>query len=133
MNETRSKILLVDDNLTNLKIGREMLSEYYQVIPAISAEKMFEVLNTVIPEIILLDVEMPEMNGYEALKKLKADPRFADVPVIFLTAKSDEVNEQDGLSLGAVDYVYKPFSALSLHNRIETHLAFLGRIRHFEP
>ena len=123
MNKTRRKIILVDDNLTNLDIGRKLLSELYQIIPAKSAEKMFEVLNKVIPDLILLDVEMPGMNGYETIKKLKADLRFADIPVIFLTAKSDDGSEHEGLSLGAVDYVYKPFTKALLQECIEAHLA----------
>ena len=121
-NVSRRKIILVDDNLTNLDMGRKMLSEYYQVISAASAKHMFEILEKVIPDMILLDIEMPEINGYQAIKLLKADPRFASIPVLFLTAKSDEVDEQEGLSLGAADYVYKPFTALLLHKRIETHL-----------
>ena len=123
MSNTRSRIILVDDNLTNLDIGRKLLSEFYQVIPVPSAEKMFDVLNSITPELILLDVEMPEMNGYEAIKKLKTDPRFESIPVIFLTVKSDDVDESKGLNLGAVDYAYKPFSPQLLHKRIETHLA----------
>ena len=123
MDTARKKIILVDDNLTNLDIGRKMLSEYYQVIPAPSAKEMFAILEKIIPDMILLDVEMPGTNGYQAIQMLKADLRFAGVPVIFLTAKSDEVNEQEGLSLGAVDYVYKPFTALLLHKRIEAHLS----------
>ena len=127
MSNARGRIILVDDNLTNLDIGRKMLGEFYQVIPVPSAEKMFEVLNSIIPDLILLDVEMPEMDGYEAIKKLKADPRFEAVPVIFLTVKSDEVDESKGLSLGAVDYAFKPFSPQLLHKRIETHLAAMER------
>ena len=122
MNNTRSKIILVDDNLTNLNIGRKLLSNFYQVIPAKSAEKMFEVLEKVIPDLILLDIKMPEMNGYEAIKKLKATPRFAGIPVIFLTAR-DGASEHEGLSLGAVDYVYKPFTAPLLRKCIEAHLS----------
>ena len=127
MDNGRAKIIIVDDNLTNLDIGRKMLKEYYQVIPAASAEKMFEILNVVSPDLILLDIEMPGTNGYEALKKLKADPRCSSVPVIFLTAKTDEINEREGLSLGAADYVHKPFSAPLLLKRIEAHIPAGGR------
>ena len=124
MSNARSRIIFVDDNLTNVDIGRQLLSEFYQVIPATSAKKMFEILHKIIPDLILLDIEMPEMNGYEAMRKLKADPRFAGIPVIFLTAKSrEEVSEHEGLSLGAVDYVYKPCTALLLQQCIEAHLA----------
>ena len=122
MENTRSKIILVDDNKANLSMGRNMLKTFYEVYPAPSAAKLFEILRNVIPDLILLDIEMPEMNGYEAMKKLKEDPHFAGIPVIFLTSKNDEDSELRGLELGAVDYVYKPFSAPLLLKRIENHL-----------
>ena len=123
-NENRSKIVLVDDNITNLEIGRDMLRDYYEVYPADSAEKLFEILENVspLPKLILLDVKMPEMNGFEAIKILKANSRFQEIPVIFLTVKNDEESELEGLSLGAIDYIHKPFSAPLLLKRIENHL-----------
>ena len=122
MDDIRSKLILVDDNITNLTIGRNMLKVYYEVYPAPSAAKLFEILDKVLPDLVLLDIEMPEMNGYEAIKKMKSDPRFAGIPVIFLTAKSDEASELEGFDLGAVDYVSKPFSGPLLLKRIATHL-----------
>ena len=122
MSEPRSTIIFVDDNIVNLTAGKSMLSMFYQVIPLESAEKMFEALEKVIPDLILLDIAMPVMNGYEAIKKLKADIRFADIPVIFLTAIRDEDSELEGLDLGAVDYVIKPFSAPLLLKRISKEL-----------
>ena len=118
MDNTRYKIILVDDNIANLTQGKNLLKASYKVYPAPSAAKLFETLENVMPDLILLDIEMPEMNGYEAIKKLKADPRFADIPVIFLTSKSDENSELEGFSLGAADYVSKPFSAPLLLQRI---------------
>ena len=120
--KTRYKIILVDDNMTNLAMGRDILKPYYEVFPAPSVEKLFEILENVMPELILLDIEMPEMNGYDAIRKLKADLRFFDIPVIFLTAKSDEKSELEGFELGAMDYVSKPFSAPLLLKRIESQL-----------
>ena len=122
MENTRNKIILVDDNKANLTIGKNMLKTFYEVYPAPSAAKLFEILMNVIPDLILLDIEMPEMNGYEAMKKLKADPRYTDIPVVFLTSKNDEDSELKGLNLSAVDYVYKPFSVPLLLKRIENHL-----------
>ena len=118
----RKRIILVDDNLTSLEMGRKMLGDHYQVIPAVSAGQMFEILEKVTPDLILLDVEMPEMNGYHAIRLLKSNPLYAGIPVIFLTGRNEETNEQEGLALGAVDYVYKPYTAMLLHNRIENHL-----------
>ena len=122
MDKTRSKIILVDDNLANLTQGRNMLKTFYEVYPAPSAAKLFEILEHVLPDLILLDIEMPETNGYEAIKMLKADARLAEIPVIFLTAKDDESSELRGFDLGAADYVSKPFSAPLLIKRIENQL-----------
>ena len=122
---SRQKIIMVDDNMSNLSMGRNMLKTFYEVYPAPSAAKLFEILEKVIPDLILLDIEMPEMNGYETIKKMKADLRFADVPVIFLTAKSDESSELEGFDLGAADYISKPFSGPLLLKRIANQLLIL--------
>jgi putative two-component system response regulator len=114
--------MLVDDNMANLTMGKNMLKDTYEVFAMPSAAKLFEVLSKVLPDLILLDVEMPGMDGYETIRILKADARYADIPVIFLTAKSDEGSELAGLSLGAIDYVTKPFSAPLLLKRIENNL-----------
>ncbi|MDR1292628.1 MAG: response regulator, partial [Clostridiales Family XIII bacterium] len=118
----REKIMLVDDNLANLTAGKNMLKEQYEVFTIPSAAKLFEFLAHVMPDLILLDIEMPDMNGYEAIKQLKGDKRYADIPVIFVTAKTDEGSELEGLALGAIDYVTKPFSAPLLLKRIENHV-----------
>ena len=123
----RNTIILVDDNETNLVMGKNMLSTFYQVIPAPSAAKMFEVLEKVTPDLILLDIDMPEMNGYEAMKKLKANLKLSDIPVIFLTAKDDVDSELEGFELGAVDYITKPFSAPLLLKRIGKELLIAKR------
>jgi putative two-component system response regulator len=121
--ESENKIIfLVDDNATNLMAGREMLKEQYNVYPIPSAKIMFDMLENVMPDMILLDIEMPEINGYEAIKRLKANAELRDIPVIFLTARADRDSELEGLSLGAIDYVFKPFSAQLLLKRIENHL-----------
>jgi len=122
MGKNRHKIIFVDDNMANLTMGRNMLKSFYEVFPAPSANKLFEILSNVIPDIVLLDIEMPEMNGYEAIKKMKADPRFSEIPVIFLTAKNDELSELEGFELGAVDYIAKPFSGPLLLKRIQNQL-----------
>ena len=118
----RHKIIFVDDNMANLTIGKNILKTFYEVYPAPSAAKLFEILENVLPDLVLLDIEMPEMNGYEAIKRMKADPRFSDIPVIFLTAKSDESSELEGFELGAADYVAKPFSGPLLLKRIDHQL-----------
>jgi len=122
MNNTRHKIIFVDDNSANLNIGRSMLKDFYEVYPAPSAAKLFEIMENVIPDLVLLDIEMPEVSGYQAIKKMKTDPRFRDIPVIFLTAKSDESSELEGFELGAADYVSKPFSGPLLLKRIANQI-----------
>jgi putative two-component system response regulator len=114
--------MLVDDNAATLAMGKAMLKDTYEVFPCPSANKLFDMLQHVTPDLILLDILMPEMDGCEAIRLLKADARLADIPVIFLTARSDERSELEGLSLGAIDYVAKPFSAPLLLKRIENHL-----------
>ena len=122
MKITRKKIYLVDDVLSNLSIGRNLLKEFYDVYPAPSAAKLFEILEKAIPDLVLLDIDMPEMDGYQAIKIMKADPRFKDIPVIFLTAKDDEASEMKGFDLGAADYITKPFSGPLLLRRISNLL-----------
>jgi putative two-component system response regulator len=118
----RKTVLLVDDNETNLIAGKNMLKDKYKVFPAGSAAIMFDLLKHVTPDLILLDIEMPAMNGYDAMRQLRKSPLWAEIPVIFLTAKADEGSELEGLTLGAIDYVTKPFSAPLLLKRIENHL-----------
>ncbi|MDR3238378.1 MAG: response regulator [Spirochaetia bacterium] len=122
-NSERKTIFLVDDTTTNLDIGKSFLKDQYKTYPLLSAEKMFAVLEKVHPDLILLDIEMPVMNGYEAIKKLKAEPAWAGIPVIFLTSKTDNGSEQEGLRLGAVDYVKKPLSAQVLLESIKKHVS----------
>jgi putative two-component system response regulator len=127
MESEKKLVILVDDNIANLKIGNNFLEEKYTVATAPSAAKMFSLLKNNAPAIILLDIDMPEMNGYEAIKILKSNPETKDIPVIFLTAKSESENELEGLSLGAIDYITKPFHPALLLKRIEVHLLVEGQ------
>ncbi|MDR1533506.1 MAG: response regulator [Planctomycetota bacterium] len=122
MTAGKQRVFLVDDNITNLSVGKNALSGNYEVYTVNSGEKMFRLLERVRPDIVLLDVEMPGMNGYEVIRALKGSERTADIPVIFLTVKTDPGSEVEGLSLGAVDYIAKPFSPILLLARIELHL-----------
>ena len=122
MENARRKIVLVDDNAANLAIGRNLLRMFYEVYPAPSAAKLFQILENIIPDLVLLDIEMPEINGYEAIKLMKADPRLSDIPIIFLTSKNDEDSELEGFDLGAADYIAKPFFGPLLLKRIENQL-----------
>jgi putative two-component system response regulator len=123
------KIFVVDDSGTNLSMAEAVLEDQYSVMTMPSAVKMFSLLEKIIPDLILLDIEMPEMDGFETLKKLKADIKWGHIPVIFLTGRNDPSVEVRGFELGAVDFITKPFSASVLINRIRTHLNIDGIIR----
>jgi putative two-component system response regulator len=122
MEKQRQIVMLVDDNMASLTMGKNILKDKYNVFPIPSGEKLFDILQKVTPDLILLDVSMPEMDGYEVIKKLKANRKHQDIPVVFLTSRDDPGNELEGLSLGAIDYISKPFSPALLVQRIENHL-----------
>lgn len=105
----KPSVILVDDNLTNLTIGKHALSEEFALLTVPSGEKLFVALAHMRPELILLDVDMQGMDGYETLARLKATPAFSDIPVIFLSARDDAASIERGFSLGAADYVTKPY------------------------
>ncbi|MCL2096188.1 MAG: response regulator [Oscillospiraceae bacterium] len=115
-------IFVVDDNDTNLTMAKEALKGPYRVMTLPSAEKMFSLLEKISPDLILLDIEMPETNGFDALRRLKENEATADIPVVFLTGMSDTLVEVRGFELGVIDFITKPFSAPVLMNRIRTHL-----------
>jgi putative two-component system response regulator len=129
MDDKRRIIMLVDDNINTLDMGKEILKAQYTVFPIPSGIKLFEILKKVTPDLILLDVEMPDMNGYEVLSRIKAIPNIADIPVVFVTSKTDPGSELTGLNLGAIDYITKPFSPPLLLKRIETHLLMSSQSR----
>jgi putative two-component system response regulator len=122
MQRERKIVVLVDDEPTNLKVARNTLMGKYDVFTVPSAEKLFVLLGKTLPDIILLDVLMPEMSGYEAIKVLKDNPRTTDIPVLFLTSMSDDNSELEGFTLGAVDYITKPFSPQLLLKRVDVHV-----------
>jgi len=115
-------IFVVDDNNVNLLSADETLSKYYHVFTLVSAADMFDLLENIKPDLILLDILMPEMDGFETLKLLKANRSYAEIPVIFVTSRNDKLTEVQGFELGAVDFITKPFSEPVLLNRIKTHL-----------
>lgn len=124
-----SRILIVDDAPANLQALSAILRErQYQISIATHGRQALEVLGRVRPDLILLDVLMPEMDGYETCAQIKAVPAWRDIPIIFLTAKSDTGDIVRGFELGAVDYVAKPFHAHELLARVHTHLS-MDRLR----
>jgi len=128
-NAMQKTVFVVDDNDTNLSMAEAALEEQHQVITLPSAAAMFELLEELTPDLILLDIEMPEMDGFEALRRLKANGSHAGVPVIFLTSMVDAAVEVRGFEMGAVDFITKPFSGPVLKHRIKTHLSIDDLIR----
>ena len=124
MEISKPLLIMVDDNLVNLRMGKILLSKKYTVAAAPSAQKLFEFLKSsaAIPNLVLLDIDMPGKDGFEVIEYLKADPRFAKIPVIFLTAHSEDDNVHKGLHLGAVDYIKKPYEPQLLLDRVEKAL-----------
>ena len=120
----RKTILVVDDTPDNLSLMSGLLRDEYKVKLANSGEKALKaVQGDNPPDLILLDIMMPGMSGYEVCEALKADPKTRPIPVIFLTAMSAPEDEQKGLELGAVDYVTKPISPSLFLARVRNHLA----------
>ena len=115
-------IFIVDDNDTNLMAAKTALDGTYKTFALPSAEKMFKLLEKITPDLILLDVDMPAIDGFQTMSILKADEKLKPIPVIFLTAKNDVEFEIHGFEMGALDFINKPFSAPVLIRRIETHV-----------
>ena len=118
----RAKILLVDDVATNIQLLNSLLGEEHETFFATRGEKALELARDKQPDLILLDVMMPEMDGHEVCRRLKSDPLTEAIPVIFVTAMGQESDEALGLKLGAVDYITKPLSAPIVQMRVRTHL-----------
>jgi len=122
MVETRKIVFFVDDSATILATGKDVLGRYYDVITFDSGSRLFKALDRIIPDLILLDLEMPEMSGYEVIKRLKSNPATRDVPVIFITSAGDAESEVQGFALGASDYITKPILPSRLLKRVEVCL-----------
>ena len=128
----RKLVMLVDDDPVNLLAGKKALTERYQTLTLPSAAAMFNLLPRYRPELVLLDVNMPEEDGFDSIRRLKNDPATRNIPVIFLTAKTDPESEIMGLELGALDYITKPFSPPLLLKRVESHLKLIDYQRRLE-
>jgi putative two-component system response regulator len=125
----RPKILVVDDEPANLNLMRQILKEEYELAFAKSGADALANLEKQVPDLILLDVMMPGMDGYEVCKKIKADPRFNHIPVVFCTAMTEEGDEVRGFKLGASDYVTKPVRPAVVLARMKTHIALADQRR----
>ena len=115
----KKHILMVDDVTTNLTCAAEVLKEYYRLSMAKSGAQAIELLMRTKPDLILLDVKMPDMDGYETLVNIKNNPETAMIPIAFLTADTDRESEIKGLRMGAMDFIRKPFEPEVMLSRIE--------------
>ena len=129
-NKTNEKelLLVVDDQANNLKFITDELGSDYRLSNAGSGFTALKILEKVKPDLILLDIMMPGMDGYEVCRRIKSNPEWKDIPILFLSAKNEIEDVVKGLELGAVDYIVKPFNIKELRSRIETHLS-LARAR----
>jgi len=119
-----SRILLVDDQMEYIQVGGSILKENgYHLNIARNGKQALNVCSKTSPDLILLDVVMPEMDGFECCEKLKADEKMKDIPVIFLTSNAEPEDIVKGFQVGAVDYIRKPFNSCELLSRIDTHLS----------
>lgn len=130
MNHFKGKILAVDDTPESLRLLTDILKTAgYEVISAINGEIALQAAHTNPPALVLLDVRMPGMDGFEVCRRLKADPQTSHIPVIFLSAVAEIDEKVKGFDLGAVDFVSKPYQRSELLVRVRTHLE-LSQLRH---
>jgi len=131
-NKKKNSILIVDDELLNLKMLRSILHEEYTVFTAKDGQTAIEIASEEKPDLILLDILMPEMDGYEVLAKLKSDAETRHIPIIFITGLDSKIEEEKGLSMDAVDYISKPFSPGIVNLRVKNQIQIVNQIRTIE-
>lgn len=116
-------VLIVDDMTTNLLILSDLLKDEYQIKIAKNGQKALDIVHSSDEvDIILLDIMMPDIDGYEVCRELKSNPKTKNIPIIFVTAKDNDEDEEYGLNLGAIDYITKPFNKAIVKLRIKNHL-----------
>ncbi|MDD3017661.1 MAG: response regulator [Comamonas sp.] len=123
--DNRPTLLLVDDEPTNLQVLRQVLQQQYRLLFATDGARALTIAREQRPQLVLLDVMMPGMDGYAVCQALKQDPALATIPVIFVTALSDATDEAKGFDMGCVDYIAKPISAAVVRARVRTHLSLV--------
>lgn len=119
----RWNVLVVDDVATNIDILLEILDEDYDVSVAMDGESAIEFVEEELPDIILLDILMPGLSGYDVCEKLKSNEKTQHIPIIFVSSKADAADQMRGLKLGAVDYIAKPIDPFVVRDKLNIHLA----------
>lgn len=124
MENNKNKILIVDDNADNIEIIKFILETIpeYDVYTASDGKSAIQIVNKIIPDIILLDIIMPEMDGFAVANEIKSNPKTKDIPVIFITSLDDIKNKKRAFEIGGVDYITKPFYNSEILCRVKTHL-----------
>lgn len=121
------KVMIVDDNMANLIMARKTLEDIYEVIPVSSGISALECLNDMpeLPDLVLLDVDMPNVNGFQVISEMKNKKKLENIPIIFLTAQDDDITELEGYNLGAADYIKKPYTANLLKKRVDIQIQLI--------
>lgn len=133
MTESKKNILIVDDIPDNLTVLSELLiAEGYTVRPVTSGSAALKTIASAIPDLILLDIKMPEMDGFQVCRRIKADDRLKDIPVIFISAYGEETEKIKAFEAGGVDYILKPFHSGEIYARVHTHLMLAETKRNLE-
>ena len=125
------RVMIVDDNMANLIMARKTLEGEYEVIPVSSGISALECLNDMpeLPDLVLLDVDMPNVNGFQVISEMKNIPKLVNIPIIFLTAQDDDTTELESYNLGAMDYIRKPYTANLLRKRVDIQIQLLAQRR----
>jgi putative two-component system response regulator len=118
----KQKIILADDDITNLQIGKNVLAEHFDVFTVMSGQSLLDMLEEIVPDLILLDISMPEMTGLEVLKRVRENPKTADLFVVFLTSHDDSDTVIEAITQGANDYITKPFHPVDLLIKVQGYL-----------
>ena len=119
---SKKKILVVDDVKSNIDILMQFLKDDYDLVPALSGDKALKILDKIEVDLILLDIMMPEMDGYEVCQRVKTQDKTKDIPVVFITAKTDKESIDRAYEVGGVDYVTKPFHEENILEKVSTNV-----------
>ncbi len=121
--DAQPRLLIVDDDIANIELLAGIFDDHYEILFAATGDKALKIASVAQPDVILLDVMMPEMDGFEVCTRLKADPLTRDIPVVFITGMGDTQAETRGLQLGAMDYITKPFNPVVVKMRVDNQVA----------
>lgn len=120
--DEKSVVMIIDDMPAIIEHARQILKECYKLVPCTSGKQALEIINKVNPDIVLVDINMPDMDGYAVMEKIRQNPKFTDIPVIMITSELTNETETKGFELGVDDFITKPFSPAAMIRRISTQI-----------